>query len=239
MPQSALKQILAIAFLAGFANTAHAEGLYGSLLLGGSVETNDVRAYGENIAVDPDFPANFDAGDGAIAGIGLGYIINRQFRIEGRLAFYDTDFNSRRLGTGARAGEEYILDGSLRSTTLTAEVFYDLPTSLPLSPYVKAGVGIALNKYSARLGGAGVAAFDGLDGVADGFYDAYPDQSSTELTWNVGLGISYRITNTLNLFGEYQYVTLGDSQTGQDQFTDGFSVDSSKHTVTIGLRAQF
>lgn len=228
-----------VAICTSAASTANAEGLYGSLSLGWSSEGADAKAYGDNIAVDPDFPGKFDGGDGSTGALGLGYVINDQFRVEGRLARHRNEFNSQRFGTGARDGEEYILDGTMKSMSLTVEVFYDIPTSVPFSPYIKAGIGIARNKYAAQLGGAGVAAFDAFDGVSDGFYDAYPDQTSTEFAWNVGFGGSYKLKDTFDLFGEYQYMSLGDGQTGQDEFTDGFGIESGIHTVMIGIRTRF
>lgn len=236
-----LKLISAVVLVScsSVASTTHADGLYGSVLLGWSSEATDAKPYGNNVAVDPDFPGSFDAGDGGIGAIGLGYNINDRVRVEGRLTRNRSEFNSQKFGTGARAGEEYILDGNMKSMALTVDVFYDFPTSLPISPYIKAGVGVARNKYSARLGGAGVAAFDEFDGAVDGFYDAYPDQSSTEFAWNVGFGASYQLNDTVDLFGEYQYMSLGDGQTGQDEFTDGFGVSSGVHAVMLALRTRF
>ena len=98
---------------------------------------------------------------------------------------------------------------------------------------------MAHNDYSARLGGAGVAEFDAFDGAADGYYDAYADQSSTEFTWNVGFGGNVALNDQFTLFGEYQYASLGDGSTGQDDFTDGFRVDATAHEVLLGVRVNF
>ncbi len=172
--------------------------------------------------------------------IGVGYVVNDQFRIEGRVSFREASFNSREIGTGARAGEEYILNGKLKSTTLTVEGFYDIDTGTDFTPYVKAGAGVARNEYAAKLGGAGLAAFDAFDGAVDGYYDAYDDQTSTEFTWNVGLGLNYAINDQISLVGEYQYVSLGDVQTGQDAFTDGFEIDgATAHEVSVGINYRF
>ena len=122
---------------------------------------------------------------------------------------------------------------------MTVEGFYDIPTGTAFTPYLKAGLGVTRNTYSARLGGAGVAAFDPFDGAADGYYDAYADQTKTEFTWNVGAGASYAVSDKVSLFGEYQYVALGDASTGQDSFTDGFGVDVAAHEILVGLRASF
>ena len=230
---------IAAAATLGLAGTVHAEGIYGTALLGMNVQESDSEPYGNNVAVDPDFPDQFDTGDGAVGAVGIGYVVNEQFRVEGRLGLHRADFNSQRFGAGARAGEEYVLDGEFESTTLTVEGFYDIPMNGIFTPYVKAGVGVAYNNYSARLGGTGVAAFDAFDGVADGYYDAYADQSSTEFTWNVGFGGNVALNDQFSLFGEYQYASLGDGSTGQDDFTDGFRVDATAHEVLLGVRVNF
>lgn len=231
--------LLAAAVTTGLSATAHAEGFYGTGMLGLSNQAADSEPYGNNIADDPDFPGEFSTGDGGVGAIGVGYAFDNNLRVEGRLGVHRSDFDSRENGSGARTGEEYVLNGDLKSTTLTVEGFYDIPTGLPFTPYVKAGVGVSRNSYSARLGGSGVAAFDPFDGKSDGYYDAYEDETSTEFTWNVGFGASMPLNDQISVFGEYQYVSFGDASTGQDAFTDGFRVDAAAHEVMLGLRASF
>ncbi|MDU0356288.1 outer membrane beta-barrel protein [Paraglaciecola aquimarina] len=219
---------------------AQAEGFYGTAQLGVSQQINDSQAIGNNIAVDPDFPAEFDAGDGTVGGIGLGYVINQQFRVEARIAYRESSFNETQFGTGARNGEEYRLNGEIKSTTLSIEGFYDFQNSTAFTPYIKAGLGMADNSYSAKLGGAGVAAFDAFDGQTDGFYDAYADDDSTGLTWNLGFGGNYQLSDTTSIYAEYQYASFGDVQTGQDSFTDGFEIGNlSSNELSLGLRIHF
>lgn len=237
---SNLKFGLAFVLAATISVTSHAESLYGSVMIGTSSQETDSEAYGNNIAVDPDFPGKFSTGDGTVGTLGLGYSFSGPLRIEGRLGFHEADFNSQKFGTGARAGEEYVLNGDIQSTTLTVEGFYDIPVSSSIKSYVKAGVGVARNRYSARLGGAGVAAFDPFDGTTDGFYDNYADEKSTEFTWNVGVGGIYAINNQISLVGEYQYVSLGDASTGQDSFSDGFRVeDATANEFHLGVQVNF
>jgi len=220
--------------------TTSAQGLYGTALLGWSSQAEDSEPYGNNLAIDPTFPSTFDSGDGAMGGLGLGYRFNDQLRIEARVGARRGKFNSGESGAGERAGEEFVLNGSVKSRTLTVELFYDFPTGSMFRPYVKAGVGVSRNKYSARLGGSGVAGFfDSLDGTVDGFYDDYADQSSSEFSWTIGFGASKEISDSINLIAEYQYISLGDSSTAQDDFTDGFRVDAAAHELLIGVHFGF
>ncbi|UYO74896.1 outer membrane beta-barrel protein [Halomonas qinghailakensis] len=223
----------------GSITVASAEGFYGSASIGGSFQANDAEAFGENIAVDPDFPGGFDSGDGAVGSLALGYSFNNRLRLEGRVSRRNATFGSTEFGSGARTGEEFILDGDLQSTTITVEGFYDIPTHTIFTPYIKAGIGVAYNSYSARLGGAGVAAFDPFDGTVDGYYDNYSDETSTNFTWNAGFGTSIELNERVSLFGEYQYAYLGKATTGADAFTDGFEVDAGAHEFMAGVRVNF
>ncbi|MEI8650635.1 hypothetical protein P4S73_26515 [Paraglaciecola sp. Hal342] len=51
-----------------------------------------------------------------------------------------------------------------------------------------------------------------------------------------GFGGNYQITQKFSLYGEYQYASFGDINTGQDSFTDGFKIDDiASHEVVIGV----
>ena len=231
------KLALGIAITLTIPSLAFAEGFYVSAQLGASQQASDSEPIGNNIAADEDFTGEFDAGDSTVGGIGIGYIFSEQFRIEGRITYRNSDFNDRKFGTGAREGEEYILNGDIESTAFTIEGFYDFPNNSSFTPYIKAGLGVSDNNYSARLGGAGVAAFDPFDGVTDGYYDDYEDGNSTEFSWNVGVGGNFEFSERTSIYGEYQYASFGDVSTGQDSFTDGFKIDDiSAHEFMVGIR---
>lgn len=234
------KVVLSIALALAIPSFVVAEGFYLSGQVGLSKQASNSEPYGNNIAADSDFPSEFDVDNSAVGGIGLGYRLNENFRLEGRLSHRDGSFNDRKIGTGARNGAEYILKGDIKSTSFMLEAFYDFANSSLFTPYVKAGLGVSKNRYSAKLGGAGVAAFDAFDGKADGYYDNYADGSSTEFSWNVGVGSSYKLSQNISIYGEYQYSSLGNVKTGQDSFTDGFKVDDiSTHEVMFGIRYSF
>lgn len=217
-----------------------ADNFYVIAQVGTSIQNSDSTPIGSNIAVDADFPAEFSVDNGTVGAIGIGYRVNNNLRVEGRIGYRDGDFNDTKFGTGARSGEEYILNGSIESTTYTLEGFYDFTNTTAFTPYIKLGVGVSDNTYVARLGGAGVAAFDEFDGSVDGYYDAYSDDSSTNFTWNVGIGGNYEVSKSVSLYAEYQYASFGDVQTGQDSFTDGFEIDNAaSHEVVAGIRFSF
>jgi len=229
----------AAALLVGFAllpSSAVTQDLYVAVAPGFGLQASESEPYGENIAIDADFPSAFGSGDGAAGSVAIGFVLSNMARLEGRLGLHRGTFRETEFGTGERSGEEYILDGRVKSTTFTLEAFYDIPMDA-ITPYLKVGVGVSSNSYSARLGGAGVAAFDPFDGTPDGYYDAYPDESTTNFAWNVGVGGSTAIAARFDLFAEYQFMAFGDAETGQDGFTDGFRIGgASAHEGLVGIR---
>lgn len=221
-----------------FPSLSAAQSFYGAVTAGYGIQASDANPYGENIAVDSDFPGTFGSGDGVAGAVAIGYFLSEKTRLEGRVGFHRGSFSETAFGTGARTGEEYILDGNIKSTTFTLEGFYDLPVARVI-PYLKAGIGVSSNSYSARLGGAGVADFDPFDGTADGYYDAYSDETTAALAWNVGVGVSTALSSRFDIFAEYQFIALGDAETGQDDFTDGFRIDgASAHEGLVGIRVR-
>ena len=78
------KTIPLIAFtLAMSASVAsQAQDFYGSAMVGANDQAKYSEPYGNNIAADSDFPAQFDSGDGKVGNIGLGYVFNSKFRVE-------------------------------------------------------------------------------------------------------------------------------------------------------------
>lgn len=231
--------LLATLSLGLITTSAQDTGFYVSGVIGFSSQADDVSPIGQNIAVDPSFPSTFDGGDGVAGGIGVGYRYDN-FRIEGRVASRQHEFDQTEEGTGERAGENYQADGEFDATSFTLEGFYDFDVNSAFSPYVKAGIGYVDTKFKTRLGGNGAAGFDAFDGTEDGFYDAYKDGSDDDFIWLVGGGVTIPTGNNVSVFGEYQYITLGSAETGQDSFTDGFQIaDPAAHEVYVGLRYDF
>ncbi|XQF93962.1 outer membrane beta-barrel protein (plasmid) [Pseudoalteromonas espejiana] len=90
--------VAAITLVCATPTLASAEGFYGTAHIGYSSQANDSQAIGNNIAVDADFPSEFDAGDGSVGSIGLGYQFNPQFRVEARISYHDTDYSESKVG---------------------------------------------------------------------------------------------------------------------------------------------
>lgn len=242
------KLVLSIAVALATTSLVQAEGFYVTAQVGISEQSTDSKPTGNNLAVDPTFPDNFESGDGTVAGIGIGYAFNDNIRVEGRISNRDGSFDQSKMGAGDRADQAFALVGEIESTTYSVEAFYDFTNSSIFTPYVKAGVGISDNSYSAKLGGSGVAGFfDSIDGTSDGFYTGYTDGDSTEFSWNVGIGGNIEISKSTSIFLEYQYVTFGDVESGQDSLdfgggetNDGFGIDGADaNEFIVGINVKF
>lgn len=249
------KLVVGIAMALAIPSLAQAEGYYVSGQIGFSAQSTDNTATGNNLAVDDSFPASFDAGDGTVGGIGIGYVFNDNLRLEGRISYREGSFDQNKSGLAGtkadRSDLNYGLIGEIESTTYTVEAFYDFPNNSVFTPYIKAGVGVSDNSYSAKLGGSGItdggdASFDALDRTADGFYTGYADGDSTEFSWNLGFGGNIEVSDAVSVYAEYQYIVFGDVESGQDAINfgtptnDGFAIDGADaNEFTVGIRVQF
>lgn len=243
MKKTPLKIALATTLLCSATATMAEDQFYFSALAGYSEQITDSSPYGNNIAKDDTFPSAFDAGDGAVYSIGIGYKFTPAIRFEARLATREGSFTETQDGTGSRAGDNYVLDGEIETTTLTFEAFYDFHNDTIFTPYIKAGVGVADNSYSARLGGPGIDALADLGFInldSNGYYSEYNEDDSTEFTWNIGAGVAMDINDRVAVYAEYQYADFGDVATTQDAFTDGFRIDgATANEFLLGLTVTF
>ncbi|MGF1757218.1 porin family protein [Photobacterium sagamiensis] len=163
--------------------------------------------------------------------LGLGFRFDENFRIEGRVSHRNNDSDNTRMGFSPLAGMDVTgtVNGKLSSTSVTVDGFYDFANQTSFTPYLKAGVGVARNSYEATLF---VSEFNA------GF--GYEEETSTEFVWNVGAGVSYELTKTVDLFAEYQLQSLGEVKTATDISGDAIGNDDYLvQEVNIGLRYLF
>ncbi len=200
-------------------------GIYASILLGGNMG-GELDGEG-NIQ---DF-TGFEADTGQSYSLGLGYRYNDNFRVETRLTQRNISFDDSVNGFSPMAGTniDIDLDGDVSSLGLSVDAFYDVGNYGGFTPYVKAGIGVAQNTYSADLY---VPAFDRSF--------SYPEDEITNMTYNVGFGGSYAVSENIDIFAEYQYTYLGEVATAKDSFGDRFvNEDFSVNEFSIGMNYSF
>ena len=104
--------------------------------------------------------------------------------------------------------------------------YYNLKAMKIATVYLSAGVGVAFNNADAVQGGSG----------------QFDDDSSTEIAWSVGAGLSRVLTDIWSVDFGYRYVDLGDADTGISEFTpfdEHFEGELDTHEVIVGIRSSF
>lgn len=225
-------------------------GPYVSIDVGGALTEADVNFTGltANAGGTPDG----DLEEAFVVGGAIGWDFGNSFRIE-------TEFRRRSPNTKNEtlfglneansvndmgmpladiSGNTFNYDGSLRSSSLMANVYYDFDrTGLPITPYIKGGAGIAFNKVETQL--------DATLAVADQFGATFNnvvfnENSSTDFAWNIGAGLSIPISQGAMIELEYLHADLGNATTQFDALGDAIRFsDIESDDFTIGLRIKF
>ncbi|NEX17997.1 MAG: hypothetical protein C1943_15615 [Halochromatium sp.] len=217
--------ILMSALVAGMQTANAAEpGWYSSLNLGYAIPEGSLAHDGGDATQGPDY----DLDHGGVVGLGGGYRFGNGLRLETDLRYRALDAGG--ISGGALGAPSYA-DGSVTSTTWMANMAYDFVLQgTKLQPYLKGGIGAAWNDAEADVLGA-----DHPDRWA-----IYSSGTDTQFAWSLGAGLAYPIDDRLSLTADYQYVDLGNAETGTD--INGHRMrfdDLGSHEVTLGLRYAF
>lgn len=190
----------AILALAATANAA--QGLYLGGKLGVAIPAgSDFSDSGYTLDVDMD--------SGIAPALALGYDFGNNMRLEGELAYQRNDINSVEvLGIVLSAA------GDATATTLGVNGYYDFNNEGALTPFITLGLGVAqveVNNFET--------------------YYTYPvSGDDTVLTYKLGAGLGYAVSEKLNLDITYRYNGFSDPQFG------GTSATYSSHNIYLGLR---
>ncbi len=176
----------------------------------------------------------------AVGAFGAGLVFNRHFRMELEGSFqkesdYQIDVS---LGWSVAGGPfDATLYGtaynniSIESEVYMLKAYYDFPLNKHLVPYVMAGAGYAKNKAS------GVQTFS----ANANWNEKWDDNSSNEVAWTAGVGLSYIFSKHLALDLGIEHRNLGDWElknlpaTGDESFKG--KLESTN--VLMGLRYHF
>lgn len=168
------------------------------------------------------------ADSGFVVDGGVGYKITNWFRVDATIGYrFDSDVEGYVYDPVTYA--DNVWRGSLNSTLLLANAYFDLGTWSGLTPYVGAGIGGAYvdSSWAPR------------DGYAGG-------SSNWNFAWALMAGVSYAITPNLAVDVGYRYVHLGDTNSGTFSCANGgcsqtpiYYKDVASNDVRIGLRYTF
>lgn len=143
----------------------------------------------------------------------LGYRLDQSWRTEAEMG-YGTVENDR-ISVGNFSSK---VDGDINYYSATVALYYDMPKVYSLTPYIGAGAGI-VHQQNER------------NAVTVGGVNFPPGADSTDLTAFGEIGVSYRLSDSLELIPGYRYQWINDGR-------DGFD-DSGIHIAHIGLRYWF
>lgn len=196
------------------ANPAHAEGSAAYIALGLGVTSAPAAEDSLNGKTE------FKTGHRAL--VALGYRIAPSFRAELEASRSKSGIDTIAL-PGVNSGNPQSASGSITSTALMLNGYYDFQTDLPFTPYVGAGVGqakVSVNDSSAP----------GLSGTND---------SDRATAWQVMVGGTYALSPRVDMVAGYRFFDTKDlaftSKGGTNYTSDG----ARTHALEIGVHYKF
>ena len=120
----------------------------------------------------------------------------------------------------------------LQNHVLMFNGYYDFNTCTRWTPYVGAGVGVAMLKLTGNYMDA-----DGHDKVSDKSYN---------VAWQIGAGVAYDLTKNIALDAGYRYINAGAATL--DKYIESYpgyaasektKVDTAAHEIYLGARYTF
>lgn len=112
--------------------------------------------------------------------------------------------------------------GDITNTAVFANLYYDLETGGPLSPYVGAGIGFS--KVEVDYSPSGVGIING---------------SETAFAWQLKAGVTWKIEQNWEAYGEYAYRQTDDVTLDNKLFPGTLNIENTQSAVSIGVRFRF
>jgi len=117
----------------------------------------------------------------------------------------------------------------VQANTLFVNAYYDFATGTQFTPYVGAGLGLAMLNSKATW------ATDDPDSGSLG------SKNNTNFAWNVGAGVAYEVVQNVSLDFGYRFAGLGKVRTKTDK-DDDFHMKAKniyQHQIMLGMRFSF
>jgi len=138
----------------------------------------------------------------------------------------------------------------MRAWSLMANAWYDFDLGLPITPYVGGGIGMAMVKVSGKLGRTENADTTTTTGEGTTVVHTHPrtvnvinlyEKNDTVFAWQLGVGASMPITDSVKAFVDYRYFSANDAHLKLEPGFHGGGVDAdfNSHSVMAGLRFNF
>lgn len=183
-------------------------------------------------------------GKSVSGGLGIGYKFNNWFRadVTGDIRS-EAKFRATNSGTGYSQGFS-IENAKLNVSTVMANGYLDLGTWSGITPYVGAGVGVAMREISNWNGQSyGLAGFYGC-GLSTcaipGATTAIPKTNKTSVSWALMTGVTVGLSQGFALDFGYRYIDFGDISTKADLYGVSAKVKNlTANEIRMGVRYTF
>lgn len=184
---------------------------FGATGMYGSVNVGFAMAADSDISITGLPTVEIEYDPGFTIGGAVGYM-NEKYRLEGELAYQANDVDKIAGVPTSALG----ISAEANILTFLFNGYYDFDTGTAFTPFITAGIGFANVSYE-ETGGA--------------------DDDDTVFAYQIGAGIAYAMTDSMNLDLRYRYLGASDAE-----FSDpsgNAEVEVSSHNFTIGLRFAF
>lgn len=190
------------------------------------VDDEDDSTFGGALAIGYDFQPNF----GVPVRAEVEYALRSQSKVGNSDEYLVDDGEDSFILQG---------DGSMKFDiqTLFLNVYYDIDTGTPFTPYIGGGVGWAFIKARGALE---------LTVLGTQIFDESASNTETNFAWNLAAGVGYDFNENLTFDLGYRYLDFGDVETGTMTSTlSGPPVDINydtsltAHEVLLAVRYTF
>ena len=205
---------------------ASAEGLYFSAAGGVSLLQN---ADNSNIMPPVDVTSTYDGG-WAIGGA-VGYALPTGLRLEAEVAYREVSLDELKIAEDGGLGVALVgaplngvttpADGRETALSVMGNIWYDIDTGTPLTPYLGGGIGFA------RIP---------LDEVSVGGVEIVNDRD-TVFAYQLGVGLAYALTDHVSVTVDYRF--FGTTPATFTDITGDFRSEFHNHSVMAGMRLRF
>jgi opacity protein-like surface antigen len=183
-------------------------------LFGGASWLEDVKTDYEFTGFAGTYHADIETDVGFIIGGAIGTHLTEDLRVELEVAYSENDVDKIHYTNASGVGDDYDAHGKFGILTFMANLWYDIPLSEELKPYIG--------------GGAGIAIVDGDPGYSDiPDYDPIFDNSEVAFAFQVGAGLRWQVWENVALDVGYRLRGI-DGPTFDTEVTDP-NFDSSDY----------
>lgn len=167
--------------------------------------------------------ADHDLGNGGSIGLVIGRQFGNSWRGEVELSYQKSDAESARIVTDAPSDQTTQTSGSISSTQIVFNAWYDVPTSRNWTPYLGGGLGLAR-----------------VDGDVQSAAGTFLDDSDSGYLGQLGFGVQIPVGGTGSVDVGYRFKSIRDADL--DYAASGLSGSDGKydnHVLSLGYNLNF